>query len=252
MAINMDKMRAKMEALQSKGGGGGDGVFWKPQEGSQDIRIVPTPDGDPFKEYYFHYNLGKNPGFLSPYRMYGVDDPLNSFVRSLFRDGTKESRKIALDLMAKQRFFAPVIVRGEEEKGVRIWGFGKKAYEQLLGLILNPEYGDITDVDQGIDITLKYGKSEGDRFPSTTLTPRRRSSSLCPDNIGGSKKCTEWLDNIPDYEKEFSKKTVEEIQVMLDEWLAGEIAPENEDVVKYDNSGSTTAVDAAFEQLINA
>jgi hypothetical protein len=249
MAIDMSKMRAKMEALRNKGGGG-DNVFWKPKDGEQAIRIVPTPDGDPFKEYWFHYNLGKNRGFLSPYRMYGIDDPLNSFVRSLFMDKTEESRKVALDLMAKQRFFAPVIVRGEEDKGVRIWGFGKRAYEQILSLVLNPEYGDITDVDEGIDIVLKYGKGDGDRYASTTLTPRRKSSPLCPDNIGGNEKCSEWLDNIPNFEELFTKKSVEEIQVMLDEWLAGEV--EGEDVVKYDNSGATVAVDAAFNELINA
>ena len=35
--------------------------MWKPQAGAQHIRILPTADGDPFREFHFHYNVGKNP-----------------------------------------------------------------------------------------------------------------------------------------------------------------------------------------------
>jgi hypothetical protein len=44
-----------------------------------------------FKEYWFHYNLGKNPGFLSPKKNFGEDDPLNDFVVSYTRMGLTRS-----------------------------------------------------------------------------------------------------------------------------------------------------------------
>ena len=90
MAIDLDKMRAKLTALENRGDKR-DSAFWRPDDGEQTIRIVPTADGDPFKEYWFHYNLGKNPGFLSPKRNFGTDDPLNDFVRQLFNEGTEGS-----------------------------------------------------------------------------------------------------------------------------------------------------------------
>ena len=68
MGIDLAKMKAKRDALENRGG---QSVFWRPEDGEQTIRIVPTPDGDPFKEYWFHYNLGKNPGFLSPKKNFG-------------------------------------------------------------------------------------------------------------------------------------------------------------------------------------
>jgi len=258
MAIDLNKMRAKLEALKNRGNRGEDGPMWKPKEGEQAIRIVPTPDGDPFKEFWLHYNLGKNRGFLSPKRNFGIDDPLNDFVRQLFNEKTDESIKMAKKLMAKQRFYAPVLVRGEEEKGVRWWSFGKKAYQQLLNLVLNPEYGDITDIETGTDIVLKYtvpaptppGQPRTE-WPETILTPRRRSSVLCDDAVGGSDRCAELLDNIPNLDDVFIRKTPEEIQVMLDEWLSGD-SEGKDDVVKYDNQGSTTSVDAAFNELMNA
>ena len=56
MAIDLKKMRAKLAAAQTRGGGSSS-VFWRPQDGEQVIRIVPTEDGDPFKENYFHYTI---------------------------------------------------------------------------------------------------------------------------------------------------------------------------------------------------
>ena len=74
MGINLDKMRAKLAALRGEGKGG-DSVFWRPEDGDQDIRIVPTADGDPFKEMWFHYNVEKG-GFLCPKRNFGDDCPV--------------------------------------------------------------------------------------------------------------------------------------------------------------------------------
>ena len=47
MGINLAKMKEKLDALENKGSGAS--VFWRPEDGEQTIRIVPTSDGDPFK-----------------------------------------------------------------------------------------------------------------------------------------------------------------------------------------------------------
>ena len=216
MAIDMKKMKAKYAALQNRGRGGGNKSMWfRPQDGEQVIRIVPTADGDPFKEFWLHYGVGKNPAFLSLKRNYGQDDPIDNFVRALYNEGDEESIKMAKSISAKQRFFSPVLVRGEEDKGVRIWGYGKQVYEQLLNLVLNPEYGDITDVDTGTDLTLQYGKPAGAQFPQTNLTPRRKSSGL----TNTAEETTELLESIPDIEGSFDKKTFDEMQTILDNFM---------------------------------
>ena len=220
MGIDIKKVRLRMDKLQNKGGG--DSRFWRPEDGESVIRIVPTPDGDPFKDYWFHYNVGKNSGFLSPKRNFGEDDPLDSFVRELFNEGTDDSIKMAKNLMARQRFFSPVLVRGEEEKGVRIWGYGKMAYEKLLSLVLNPEYGDITSPEEGTDLVIHYGKPAGASFPQTKITPRRQNSPLDED----SAKTAEHLESVPDYGTLFERKTPEEVGHLLDEFLSGEDSAE--------------------------
>ena len=111
-----------------------------------------------------------------------------------------------------------VLVRGQEEEGVRLWGYGKMAYKELLNLVLNPEYGDITDVNEGTDLVINYGKPAGAQFPQTTITPRRRPSALAKteDEIHS------YLDQVPDYNTVFERKTPQDVQAMLDEFLLGE------------------------------
>ena len=249
MAIDLKKMRNKLDKLEGKGRT--QSVFWKPQDGDQTIRILPCSDGDPFKEFWFHYNLGDNRGFLSPKRNFGEDDPLDSFVRELFNSGDEAQIKQAKNLMARQRFFSPVIVRGEEEKGVRLWGYGKMAYKELVTLALNPDYDDITDPESGTDLVINYGKPAGASFPKTTITPRRRSSPLYADDAGGA-RAAEALDSIPDFDEVFveSRKTPAEVGQMLDEWLENE-GEGNKSVEKY-GSDTSNSVDQKIDELLGS
>ena len=115
MGIDLEKMRAKLATL--KGQGGDRDNFWRPEDGESNIRIVSTPDGDPFKERFFHYNVGEARSFLCPKRNFGDNCPVCDFANKLWNEGTEESKKQAKDLFAKQRFFSPVLVRGEEAEG---------------------------------------------------------------------------------------------------------------------------------------
>ena len=247
MSIDLAKMKAKRDALENRGG---KSAFWRPEDGETIIRILPTSDGDPFKEFWFHYNLGKNPGFLSPKKNFGEDDPLNDFVRQLYNEGSDESIKMAKNLSARQRFFSPVLVRGQEEEGVRVWGFGKTAYKELLNLVLNPEYGDITDVDQGTDLVINYGKPPGAQFPQTTIVPRRKPSPLAKS----SDEAVALLDSIPDFGEVFetAKKTPSEIQQMLDEYLLGEEDAEevSTETNKYQSAAPSSDIDQKFAELL--
>ena len=138
------------------------------------------------------------------------------------------------------------------EKGVRVWGYGKTAYENLLTLVLNPEYGDITDTEAGTDLTMTYGKPPGASFPQTKLVPRRRSSPLCDDLTPA--KCAELLDSIPDFTGLFDRKTTADVQTILDTFVNSQVDdPEtvSSETTKYGKTtdGEANAVDAAFAEL---
>jgi hypothetical protein len=256
MGLDLDKIRARLDNATSNTKAGGS--FWRPSEGTQVVRIVPTKDGDPFKDYWFHYNLGQEQrgGFLCPNKNHGEECPICNFKDQLWKEYNAtqdpDTMKLAKDMTPRQRFFSPVLVRGEESEGIRIWGYGKEAYTSLLNLVLNPEYGDITDIDNGTDLTLTYGKPPGANFPKTTLTPRRRTSVLCDDAVGGDDECNRLLDNVPNFDNVFVSKTTEEAQEALDSFmnsLDGE-ASESDVYVPADNPPQeTSGVLAAFNEL---
>ena len=114
--------------------------MWRPQEGeTYNLRIVsfPNNDGNPFKERWFYYGIGNNPGLLTP-NQFGKPDPIQELINKLRDEGTKEAYEMAKKLYPKMRTYAAVVVRGEERQGVRFWGFGKTVYQELLSIIADP------------------------------------------------------------------------------------------------------------------
>ena len=262
MGIDFKKMRQKLLQLQNKGSGSAN-AFWRPQEGDNNIRIIPTADGDPFKEYWFHYNVGKNPGFLCPKKNFGKSCPCCDFAWHIMGEAKEtndvETLKLAKSLLPRQRYFSPVLVRGEEDAGVKVWGYGKMAYKELLDLVLNPDYGDITDVADGTDLVLNYGKPPGASFPQTKLQPRRRTSPMVKEGAESS-HAKNLLDSIPEFKGLFLEKTGDEIETMLNEFLSGkseesDAEDSSNETTKYNtnknfsNSGSSK-VDDAFNELL--
>ena len=145
MAIDFEALRKKLGQLS--GNNSRRNMMWRPQEGEEAIvRMLAfdTEDGLPFSERWFYYNIGNNPGLLAPYQ-FGNPDPIQELITTLRDEGTKESYELCKKLYPKPRYYAPVIVRGEEDKGVRLWAFGKTVYQSLLNIMLDEDYGDITD-----------------------------------------------------------------------------------------------------------
>ena len=252
MGINLDKMREKLSSLRGDGNSSND-TFWRPEDGDQTIRIVPTSDGDPFKEFHFHYNVGKNPGLLCPKKNHGEDCPICEFASKLWREGVENDdvtlKTEAKKLFVRKRYYSPIIVRGKESEGVKVWSYGKIAYETLLGYVLDPDYGDITDTEAGTDIVLNYDiPGTPGSFPKTVLKPRRRPSVLCDEAIAD---CEELLESIPDIAGLFERKTSEELQALLDAFLSTDASSETNstETSKYSQVGS--GVDKAFQEFMN-
>jgi len=249
VALDLKKMKQKLDNLQNRGGGGSNTIrFWKPQEGNNTVRIVCPKDGDAFKGRHLHYNVGKR-AFLCPEKNFDEDCPVCDFGRSLYKQGDPESISQAKTMFARQRYYSPVVVRGEESEGVRWWGYGKTVYETLLKLVLNPEYGDITDPETGTDLDVAYDRPPGASFPKTTIVAKRRSSPVCPDMT--SEECRELLDSIPDFDALFDTKSSAEITALLNEHLTTEADAEglSTETEKYASTTKST-VDDAFSELL--
>ena len=218
MALDFDAIKRKHERLS--GNTTSRNVMWKPEEGQEyEVRLLSFPDNDgqPFKELMFYYNIPGQRGLLAP-SQFGKRDPIQELIDKLRSEGTKESYEMAKKLYPKMRVYAPVIVRGEESEGVRIWSFGKLVYQALLSLMMDEDYGDITDLKTGTDVKVKCTKPPGQQWAKTEVLPKRKSSALSKNG----KQAKEWVDNIPDINNIFQTKSYDELSNIINNWLTGD------------------------------
>ena len=227
--------------------------LWKPQPGKNQIRIVPYAHckENPFIELYFHYDLGgKN--YLSPIS-FGRPDPIEEFAQKLKSTGSKDDYRLGRKVEAKMRTYAPVVVRGEETQGVRFWGFGKTVYQELLSLIADPDYGDITDAVSGRDVAVVFKTAEetGKSFPSTSIRVKPNQTPITED-ASLLETLTEDQKNITDI---YQEQSYEDLTQALNDYLnGGSTTEENKEDGKkvlaeastYDSKKTSDAFDDLF------
>jgi hypothetical protein len=222
MALNINKIKAKLNSLNNTNQK--SNLLWKPSPGKAEIRIVPYKFqlDNPFSELKFHYNInGKT--YLSP-DSFGRPDPIVEFANRLKRSGDKEEWKMARKLEPKMRTFAPIIVRGEEQEGVKFWGFGKQVYQELLSIISDPDYGDITDLGNGRDIVVEFKTAEdsGKQFPETSI---RVKPNTKPAVDPSDKELLAKISNQSNLLDLFNEPTYDELKSVMDAWLNPDGSP---------------------------
>lgn len=202
-------------------------VYWKPkQEGKYQIRIVPSKNNpkNPFQEVFVHYGISKFP--IYALTNWGEKDPIVEFAAKLRTTNDKENWVLAKKLDPKMRVFAPVIVRGEEEQGVRLWEFGKEIYMQLLGIAEDEDYGDYTDINEGRDFTVDVVKGDvgGRQGLKSSIRIKPKTSPVSKD----AAQIQTFLTEQPSILEVQRKMDYETLKTTLQTWLTPE---ENEEEV---------------------
>lgn len=243
MSINLDAIRAKVSQLSGLTKNRKD-VLWKAEPGEYVVRLLPwkNNDGQPFKERWFYYNIGSS-SILAP-NQFGKQDPIQELINKLHASGKKDDKELAKKLYPKMRAFAPVIVRGQEEKGVMLWSMSKGVYARLLEFFLDSDIGDITDPNQGFDLKVKIVKQPGKMYADTVVDPARKQSKL----MESDEKTNSFLNSVPDIDELYKLKAYEDIKKQLEAWLSGdttESKPETPGITK----GSSSSSDA-FDELV--
>jgi len=251
MAINLDAIRNRLNNL--KNANNRTSNIWKPEPGEHQIRIVPYVHNreNPFIELYFHYNLIKK-SIVSP-QSFGRPDPIVEFAEKLKQTGDKNDWIMGRKLEPKMRTYVPVIVRGQENEGVKFWGFGKQLYQELLSFIADPDYGDITDLKEGRDVvvTVKSAEEAGKNFAETTIRikPKQTPATDNPDVI-------EKIKEQPQITELYPEPTYQDLKSYLSTYLGN--ADEASEEVEYKKSSepqkqsvTKTEVEDAFDDLFN-
>jgi len=232
--MDLNAIKNKLASLQSKQNGGSRkdyaDIYWRPEIGKHNVRIVPSKfdKKNPFKELYIHYGIDK-PVMISPTN-FGEKDPIVEFAKQLRQTTDKENWSLAGKLNPKMRVFVPVIVRGEEAKGVRLWQFGKEVYTELLAMADDDDIGDYTDIAEGRDFTVEVTK--GNPYNKTSIRPKTKQTALHDD----AEVVKKWLEEQPNPTEAFKRYTFDEMKEALQKWLS----PESKEDEIIDDEKSTT------------
>lgn len=216
MIMDLSVIKSRLSELQTSNQRTSN--LWKPSPGKTQIRIVPYKfnKANPFSELFFHYSLVPNKTVLSPLS-FGRPDPVQQFADKLKASGNKDEWIQGKRIEPKMRTFAPVIVRNEESEGVKFWGFGKTVYQELLGIIADPDYGDISDSMTGRDIVVERQTpaEAGNQYGKTTIRVKPNQTALSED--GDVLK--NLLDNQPDLTELYTEPSFDELKQYLGSFL---------------------------------
>ena len=249
--MDLNAIRKRLNQLQTTSNR--TSSLWKPLPGKTQIRIVPYEynKDNPFIELFFHYNLN-NRSYLSPIS-FGRPDPIEEFAQKLRGSGSKEDYQLSRKLEAKMRTFAPVVVRGEEKQGVKFWGFGKTVYQELLSIIADPDYGDITDPVNGRDVVVEFISAEetGASFPKTNIRVKPNQTSISDDP-----EVLEVVKKQQDITEIYQELSYDDMTEILNEWLN----PKDDVKEEKTNTVSTSELEKskvsntsdAFDDLFNS
>ena len=231
--MDLDAIKSRLNQLQNTQ----TTAFWKPQPGKSQIRIVPYKfdKNNPFSELFFPYSLVPNKTVLSPLS-YGRPDPVQQFADKLKSTGNKDEWIQGKRIEPKMRTFVPVVVRGEESEGVKFWGFGKTVYQELLGIIADPDYGDISDSLTGRDIVVERQTpaEAGNQYGKTTIRVKPNVTALSED----SDQLTRLLEEQPELKELYQEPTFDELKSHLSNFLNPS-----------DNAGSETPTESEPEMV---
>ena len=211
--MNINAIKQRLNSLQNTSKK--TDSLWKTKPGKYQVRIVPYKFNkeNPFIELLFHYNIN-NKTYLSP-ASFGRPDPILEFAEKLKKLGDTENWKAGKKMEPKLRTFAPIVVRGQENEGVKFLGFGKTVYQEILAIVADPDYGDITDETNGRDIVIEIVEEAGKTYPETRIRVKP-NVSLLHDTPATAAKL---LDEQTDITDIYSELSYAELKTVLENWL---------------------------------
>jgi hypothetical protein len=258
MALDISKLAERLAQLSRGNNNSSSSMgFINIKDGRNVIRLLPKRDGDETslfgeQEVFVHYGVGKsetnkNGSMVVCPTTYGDDKAcpvceLAAELRKLSKKKDDSYDKQARQVQRKKRVYYNAVSRaedlnsykyddgqkkwfnkdGEEESPIKVLGTGIGVYRDVLGIICDPEYGDVTDFSQGLDLIItKSGTGFNTEYDVKTV---RKESFAIPEDAP-EELVTGWKELLHDLSSLAKVKTYSEIGSIMD---GGESTPEPE------------------------
>ena len=183
MAIDLNKLRAKHEQLNNPQAANSNSDFLKKfyqiPEGSNSVRILPWRDDE--REFYaetkIHRVTGPDGNVKNHHcrKVHGENCPICDAYYALWKTGSKEDENLARQIKPRARYYMNILDR--ESGDVKILSVGVILFKKIIGAMLDEDFGDITDIEEGHDF--KIVKEMDGQWPKYDQSqPRPKSSPL--------------------------------------------------------------------------
>lgn len=275
MAYNINKLADTYaimngERKQNQGKKGPPFPQWKPvltEDGKSrtfNVRFLPYQDQNeqPFQEVSYYDDKSLSPWRLVAPAQFGLEDPIAELVMELRKDRkNKEAWKIIKPLLPKPRYFAPVFIREEADKGTQVWELSPTVCKDIYGVLVSEDYRDedVTSPEKGFDFQVTVSPSgktfvqpgTGKVYPvnDVKIQVRTKSTRLAKSD----EEVKKLLNAIPNLQEIFIKqcKPADELKELLEGYLAIDARSElNETEATNDASSVSTASDPVLAKSV--
>lgn len=185
MGIDLDALRRKHEALlggNSNNNKSGDDFlqkFYQIPEGSNAVRILPWREED--REFYAETKIhrvtmpdGTNRNFHCR-KVHGESCPMCDLYYGLWKTGSQEDEDLARKIKPRARYYMNILDR--ESGQVKILSVGVIVFKKIIAAILDEDFGDITDLENGHDFKIVKEMEPGSPWPKYDQSAPRPKSS---------------------------------------------------------------------------
>ena len=137
--------------------------YWVPEFGENLIRVLPPRDGKLFyKKVGVHFKLVGSGMEYCPRLTEGLPCPVCEVVDQLRKMKTPVATQLVNRLAVVERFLMNIIPLKEgEEKSIKQYLAPKTVRLALLKTVLDPDYGDITDLVKGRNVVIEKVQGSG-------------------------------------------------------------------------------------------
>ena len=192
MAIDLEKIKEIHANLSGKGTGGGmSDTFLKIEDGTNAVRILPPKEED--GEFYAMTKLHRIPmqdgnvKNIHCRQVQGEQCPICNLYYTLWKDPTKDE-DLARQIQGRDRYYMNVVDRASG--AVKILSVGIILFKKVIAAMVDPDYGDITDVEEGHDFKIvKIMEGQWPKYDQSA--PRPKSTPA-----GSGKEVAEWMESL--------------------------------------------------------
>ena len=155
----------------------GSRKYWVPTEGKNIIRILP-PWNDKGLFYFtgvLHYGFshdGRDRAYPCLLSLGESDCPVCDLVETLKDSTALDDKKLAKRMQPKTKHYLNILDKKRKSKSVQIYGCGSGILRRLCGYLSDPDWGDITDPEEGYDVVLERKGSGFETRYEVRLRPK--------------------------------------------------------------------------------